>query len=180
MVRNNRKNLTIHVNNKLQVVVRVPIKTKDREIKALLERYDGWIKESLIKMKAQIDSMQGLTKLSPAEIIKLKKELMPMIKSRVEHFAEVIGVQPGKITIGAQKTLYGSCSPVGNLSFNCALAMMPPEVVDYVVIHELCHLLERNHSKVFWDIVEGYCPEYKTHKKWLKQNGGKILYRLIP
>ena len=74
------------------------------------------------------------------------------------------------IRIKNQKTRWGSCSSIGNLNFNWKLSMAPYEVIEYVVIHELCHRLEMNHSKKFWNHVEKLCPKYKTHSKWLSEN----------
>ena len=78
------------------------------------------------------------------------------------------------ITIREQKTRWGSCSSEKNLNFNWKLILAPPEVLDYVVVHELCHLKEMNHSKAFWDEVGKVMPEYETYKLWLKENGWKL------
>ncbi|HEX7557121.1 MAG TPA: M48 family metallopeptidase, partial [Leptolinea sp.] len=84
--------------------------------------------------------------------------------------AKQIGVQPASISIRSQRTRWGSCSTRGTLSFNWRLIMAPPEVLDYVVVHELAHLKERNHSKKFWAVVALYCPHYLKYRAWLKQN----------
>ena len=89
-----------------------------------------------------------------------------------------MNVQYGRITIRNQKTRWGSCSSKGNLNFNCLLMLAPDEVVDYVVIHELCHLIEMNHSKAFWKQVEQMMPDYKKHRKWLKDHGNEIMERM--
>ena len=83
-----------------------------------------------------------------------------------------------RITIRSQKTRWGGCSAKGNLNFNCLLMLMPQEVRDYVVIHELCHRREMNHSAAFWTEVERYCPDYRLHRKWLKDNGAALIGRL--
>ena len=75
-----------------------------------------------------------------------------------------------KIFIKGQKTRWGSCSSAGNLNFNWRLAMAPTEVIEYVVIHELCHRIEMNHSKEFWRLVQEKCPQFRKHKAWLKRN----------
>ena len=82
------------------------------------------------------------------------------------------------ITIRNQKTRWGSCSSKGNLNFNCLLMLTPPEVIDYVVVHELCHRKEMNHSGAFWAEVEKVLPDYKEQVKWLKENGGQIIGRM--
>ena len=93
---------------------------------------------------------------------------------RVAYYAEKLGVSYGKITLRQQKTRWGSCSSEKNLNFNWKLILAPPEVLDYVVVHELCHLKEMNHSKAFWDEVGKVMPNYETHKLWLKENGWKL------
>ena len=93
---------------------------------------------------------------------------------RVSYFARLMGVSYRNITIREQKTRWGSCSSEKNLNFNWKLILAPPEVLDYVVIHELCHLKEMNHSKAFWDEVEKVMPEYETYKLWLKENGWRL------
>lgn len=102
-----------------------------------------------------------------------------MIPERAAYYAEIIGVSYGRITIRNQKTRWGSCSGKGNLNFNCLLMLTPPEVLDYVVVHELCHRKEMNHSKRFWNEVEKVLPDYWESRKWLKENGGRIIERVI-
>ena len=93
-------------------------------------------------------------------------------------YAPRIGVSYGRITIRSQRTRWGSCSAQGNLNFNCLLSLCPEEVRDYVVIHELCHRKEMNHSPKFWAEVEKVMPDYARHRKWLKENGGSLIARL--
>ena len=101
-----------------------------------------------------------------------------MIPDRVRHYADLIGVSYGRITIRNQKSKWGSCSAKGNLNFNCLLMLCPSEVLDYVVIHELCHRKEMNHSPKFWAEVEKYVPDHKTQRKWLKDEGSKLIARI--
>ena len=100
---------------------------------------------------------------------------MKVIPERVKYYAPQIGVRCGRITIRNQKTRWGSCSAKGNLNFNCLLMLTPPEVIDSVVVHELCHLKEMNHSKKFYDEILRVYPDYKKWDKWLKQNGSGIM-----
>ena len=110
--------------------------------------------------------------LSRDELEKIKKK----IESRVNAYKKVMGVTIGWITIRNQKTRWGSCSSKGNLNFNCLLMLAPPEVLDYVVVHELCHRKQMNHSKAFWAEVENVFPDYKKSIKWLKEEGSQIMY----
>jgi predicted metal-dependent hydrolase len=90
--------------------------------------------------------------------------------ARVAHYAPLMGVIPNKIFLKEQRTLWGSCSVRGNLNFNKRLLNAPPEILDYVVIHELAHLRHMNHSRNFWDFVAVQCPEWKARRKWLRLN----------
>ena len=101
------------------------------------------------------------------------------IESRVKVFAAKIGESPNKVTIKAQKTRWGSCSSLGNLNFNWRLIMMPQKIIDYVVVHELCHLKEMNHSSTFWNRVEEIMPDYRNRRKWLKNNAWKVEWEQI-
>ena len=96
------------------------------------------------------------------------------IRERLDVYIPRVGGQPGRVTIREQKTRWGSCSSRRNLNFNWKLIMAPPPVLDYVVIHELCHLHEFNHSPRFWQLVAAQMPEYKSWKKWLKQHGAEL------
>ena len=93
-----------------------------------------------------------------------------LFESRVRHWSAVMGVSPKRVFLKNQRTLWGSCSTRGNLNFNRVLAGAPADIVDYVVIHELAHLKEMNHSRRFWDVVEAWCPEQKQRRRWLRRN----------
>jgi len=96
------------------------------------------------------------------------------IKARVDLLASKLGVQYGRITIRGQQTRWASCSPKGNLSFNWRLIMAPEQVVDYVIIHELTHLKEMNHTSKFWALVAGRCPTWKENRRWLSEHGSEL------
>jgi predicted metal-dependent hydrolase len=98
-----------------------------------------------------------------------------IIQERVRGFAERHNFQYRKIRIGSARTRWGSCSSTGSLSFSWRLILAPIEVVDYVVVHELCHTLVHNHSKRFWKQVERILPNYKDHRKWLRKNGQDVM-----
>jgi len=104
----------------------------------------------------------------------LSRLALERIRQRLNHFAPRIGVEFGRVAIRDQKSRWGSCSARHNLNFNWKLIMAPPEVLDYVVIHELCHLIEFNHSKRFWALVAVQMPEYEAWKKWLKAHGSEL------
>lgn len=100
----------------------------------------------------------------------LRREARKLVHERLEFRAREMGVKFDRVFIRAQRTRWGSCSSRKNLSFNWRLVMAPPEILDYLVVHELAHLIEPNHSMKFWLIVRSYCPSYEQHRAWLKQN----------
>lgn len=97
-----------------------------------------------------------------------------LIKKRTDEYSKVIGVNYNNIRIKNTKTRWGSCSSKCNLNFNYRIIMAPEKVMDYIIVHELCHLKHMNHGKQFWETVALYMPDYKNHKDWLKVNGMKL------
>ncbi|MFH1619901.1 MAG: SprT family zinc-dependent metalloprotease [bacterium] len=103
-----------------------------------------------------------------------------VLADRVAHWARDIGVRYQRIAIKDQRSLWGSCSPNSNLNFNWRLIMAPADILDYVVIHELCHLVEMNHSRRFWKLISRWCPEHKVHRRWLREYGQGLKKRVRP
>jgi len=94
-----------------------------------------------------------------------------LIRPRVRRASGSLNCEYNRIYVRGQKTRWASCSPRKNLSFNWRLMMAPPAVIDYVVLHEMVHLKELKHSRRFWHSVESFCPNYREHEAWLKENG---------
>ena len=180
VIHSNRRTIAIQVNPDLTVTVRAPRRATQREIDRILREKQPWIQKHMEQMKekrAQYDAME-MDGLTDAECRQLKQKAQAYIPERVEYFANIMGVDYGRITIRKQKTRWGSCSGKGNLNFNCLLMLAPPEVIDYVVIHELCHRKEMNHSRAFWREVEKVMPDYKKSVLWLKNQGSMLIGRL--
>jgi predicted metal-dependent hydrolase len=93
---------------------------------------------------------------------------------KTEHYAKIIGVTPTRIVVKTFKARWGSCSAKGDIHYNWKIIMATNDVVDYVVIHELCHILHHNHSPQFWKTVEFHLPAYREYKAWLKLNGNLL------
>lgn len=181
IIRSNRKTVGIQVNEDLTVTVRAPYRASRKEIERILREKESWIIKSKERMRerAERNREADLTKLTMDEVRLLADEALRVIPERVAYFATQMGVTYGRITIRNQRTRWGSCSSKGNLNFNCLLMLTPPEVIDYVVVHELSHRKEMNHSKQFWSEVEKILPEYKKQERWLK-NEGNLLMRRMP
>lgn len=182
LIRSRRKSLAIEITPELQVVVRAPARMPVREINAFVQEKDDWIRAHLQRMaeKKRLREQYREQALSKEELQELATQAMKLIPQKVHYYAQIIGVTYGRITIRNQRTRWGSCSGKGNLNFNCLLLLMPEEVLDYVVVHELCHRKEMNHSARFWEEVEKILPDYRQRRKWLKDNGGRIMDRNRP
>ena len=101
-----------------------------------------------------------------------------LIKKRVDELSPQMGLTYNRIIIRGQKTRWGSCSNKRNLSFNWKLIMTPEPVIDYVIIHELAHLEEMNHTKSFWALVKKHCSRWHEHRRWLRENGKLLTFSL--
>ncbi len=182
VIRSKRKTLAIEIRPDMRVVVRAPEKIPQNEIMKFVEEKQNWIKKHLVQMYFKAEEIKKQKKepaLTNADIEKLCQKALSVIPDKVKYYAEIMGVTYGRITIRNQKTRWGSCSSKGNLNFNCLLMLMPDKVLDYVVVHELCHLKQMNHSKKFWKEVERYMPDYQNYKKWLNENGGALIERMF-
>ncbi len=176
VIKSKRKTMSLEVKNG-EVLVRAPIRATEREISAFIEKHTAWIEAKLAKDNSRREALEKekpLTEREKNELINRAKETIP---DRVAYYAPIVGVTYGRITVRRQKTRWGSCSSKGNLSFNYLLMLAPSEVLDSVVVHELCHRKEMNHSKRFYALVEDAFPDYRTHNKWLRENGALLLAR---
>jgi len=110
-----------------------------------------------------------------SKLVRLYKDLArEAVTERVEFFKRQLAVEYNQIRIKEQRSRWGSCSKKGNLNFNWKLVMAPPDVIDYVVVHEICHLRHMNHSKEFWRYVETILPDYRDSAHWLRKNGWEL------
>lgn len=178
IIKTNRKSIAIEVKRDLSVVVRAPIVMGNRKIEQFINEKSAWIEKTREKLKRKQVECANIPKFTSDEIKEFANRAKNIISDRVEYYAKHMGVAYGRITIRNQVTRWGSCSAKGNLNFNCLLVLCPSDVLDYVVVHELCHLKEMNHSKKFWAEVEKVCPDYEKHKKWLRDNGGQLIERI--
>ena len=170
IIRSKRKTVAIQVKAG-QIIVKAPLQMKTTEIQELLEQKKEWIDKHLALAEEENKLTSEIKPYTMEEINKLADKAVKVIPERVKHYAPLIGVDYGRITIRNQRSRWGSCSSKGNLNFNCLLMEMPDEIIDSVVVHELCHLTHMNHSKEFWKLVESVIPDYKLKRKWLKENG---------
>lgn len=180
ILRSSRKTISLEITRDGSVLVRAPYRMPMTRIQKFAEEKADWIERHRELMRERNEAVRPEERLSKEEIRQLASQALTVIPVRAEYYARKLEVTYGRITIRSQKTRWGSCSSKGNLNFNCLLMLTPPEVIDYVVVHELCHLREMNHSKRFWKEVEQILPDYRKQRQWLKENGGKLIDRLQP
>ena len=164
VIYSDRKTLGIQVKDG-SVIVRAPRKTPKERIEAAVKDHLNWIVKALEKQARKNAVMNSLT---DKEISDLKKKAKIILKDKTEYFSNIMGLKYGRITITSAKTRFGSCSSRGNISYSYRLMLYPEKAVDYVVVHELAHLVEMNHSARFYALVEKVLPDYRERRKLLK------------
>lgn len=176
--RSKRKSAAIKITADMQIVVFVPVYVSDNEIERMVISKSKWIDEHMLKVQSTIDERSKLEKITFEQIKELADQAVEYIPKRVKYYAEKENFVYNKITIKNLVSRWGSCSTKGNLNFNCLLMLTPDYVIDYIVVHELCHMREMNHSEKFWTEVEKIMPDYQRAELWLKQNGGNLISRM--
>lgn len=180
VIRSSRKSLGLQIDESLCLTVRAPYGVPDAEIARVVSEKAAWIEKHMQQMAGRYSENERhpADVLTAEKIKQLADWASKYIPERVAFFAGQMKVCYGRITIRCQRTRWGSCSTKGNLNFNCLLMLAPQEVIDYVVVHELCHRLEMNHSAKFWRAVESILPDYRKPRQWLKENGNSIMRRI--
>lgn len=177
IIKSNRRTLVLEIKSG-KLIVRAPSRATDEEISAFVVKHKRWIENNILKIQKQKELIGGIEPLSQSDIQALADKALSVIPYRVKYYAEIIGVTYGRITIRNQRSRWGSCSAKGNLNFNCLLMLAPPEVLDSVIVHELCHRKVMNHSDKFYAEVLRAFPHYHICNKWLKENGDVLIMRM--
>lgn len=180
IIKSSRKTIALQIDENMNITVRAPRYMRNADIQRFIKEKAGWIEKHRNRMQKKASEEKGapVIKLSPEEMQELADKARACIPERVQYYAGLVGVSYGRITIRSQKTRWGSCSSKGNLNFNCLLMLAPADVMDYVIVHELCHRKEMNHSRTFWAEVERVMPDYKDKVRWLKSNGNALIQRM--
>ena len=175
-IRSKRKTVSLEIKNG-ELIVRAPNRYTKRQADEFVKKHEAWIKKNMEKIAQRKAAEADVPRLSGEELRQLADKAMEYIPGRVRYYAEKMGLSCGRITLRCQKTKWGSCSAKKNLNFNILLMLTPPEVIDSIVVHELCHLVEMNHSKRFYQLVYAAYPDYDRWNRWLKENGAAIIAR---
>lgn len=178
LIRSNRKSCAISISPDGQITVRVPLRISDRDIRHLLTDRQNWIITKYLELQKK-QAQRPVSNLTDSQRAALTQRYIAAAREyfpkRAAYFRQFTGGTYNRITIRDQKTRWGSCSARGTLSFNWRLMLAPPAILDYVVVHELCHLTHMNHSPAFWQAVEAVYPDYREARKWLKEHGQELV-----
>lgn len=166
VIQSRRKTIAISIDPDQKILVKAPVQISHDEIQKIVEKKAGWI----VKKRKELAKYQAQTE--PQE------QAGQWICQRAEHYNEELREPVNRICIKDQKSRWGSCSSKRNLNFNWRIIMAPPEVADYVVVHEMCHLRHLNHSPEFWKEVAGILPDYKERRKWLREHGSELMKKI--
>ncbi|MEG2038320.1 MAG: M48 family metallopeptidase [Oscillospiraceae bacterium] len=165
LIRSKRKSVAVCVDEKSQVIVRAPIKMSVKCIEDFLDRHLTWIEK---QKNLRETELQTVTYLTNEEIQSLKEKAKEFLLQRVTYYSSIMAVSPTGIKITSANGRWGSCSWKNSLCFPYKIMLLPEELIDYIVVHELAHIREKNHSKNFYAEVEKYMPNYKQCIKQLK------------
>ena len=180
VIRSSRKTLAIEVRPDGTIRIRAPRFCSTLQIQRFVRQNQNWILKKLGQAEERQERKKtpAGTPFTAQELRILARQAAEDLPPRAARYAEQMGVRYGRITIRAQKTRWGSCSAKGNLNFNCLLMLLPEELQDYVLVHELAHRKEMNHSSRFWAEVEKMLPDYRQRRSRLKKEGAMLMERL--
>ena len=179
LIRSDRRSLGLEIRripeDGAELLIRAPRRMKIAYIEWFINEKERWITEKYLA--ALVEKPRPKTMEIPDYVTEqwLRTEGAERFQQKTAFWAARMKVTYGRITIRDQKTRWGSCSSTGTISYNWHLVLLPDAILDYVVVHELCHLQHMNHSKDFWDLVECILPDYRSRRKWLKDNGDRYL-----
>lgn len=171
IVRSGRKTVAVSVTRDGRVVVRCPMEITDKAAKVFVKCHEEWILRHYQEVQARLARQAVYT---PEQVERYREQARDVLTARSIYWAERMGVTYGRITVRSQVTRWGSCSARGNLNYNWKLILVPEELLDYVVVHELAHRREMNHSRKFWDVVAHELPDYRQRRKALRSYEDKI------
>ena len=180
IIRTNRRTLAIYIRSDATVEVRAPRRVKDSEIDRFVRSKEKWIISALEKQRANNAQKSankphcGKNKSRGCEKI-LRLAAKAVIREKVNYYASIMGVQPRTVHITSARTRWGSCGPENNICFSWRLVFVDDHLIDYVVVHELSHILHHDHSPKFWKVVEKYMPDYLVRRKELRAISKKIV-----
>lgn len=166
VVRSKRRTLSLSVEKDLRVLVRAPMRMDDAEVMRFVEKYRGWIEKHVA---LQRERRENAHEFSPEEVAALRRRALQLAEAGIRAYAPRMGVVPSGLKITSACTRWGSCSGKNSICFSWRIALLPQEAVDYIVVHELAHIRQKNHGPAFYAEVERYLPDYRQRIAVLKQ-----------
>lgn len=151
-----------------ELVVTAPRFLGIRAIEQFIVRKSAWVLDKVDKLAAVPKRIK--TKNSRTDFIKHKSAALKIARQKMEHFNQFYNLKWRRVSIKNQKTRWGSCSRQGNINFNYKIALLPDRAVDYIIVHEMCHLAEMNHSRKFWNLVAKTVPDHREIRRELRKN----------
>lgn len=164
LIRSKRRSISLGINKELKIIVRAPLKMAARDIEAFVEKHSLWIEKNMTAAEKR-----ALKHLTAEEAEALRRAAGEVLPGRVAYYSGVMGVQPLGVKITSAQTRWGSCSAKNGLCFSYRLMLLPPELIDYIVVHELAHIRVKNHSASFYNEVARYMPDYKSRVARIKK-----------
>lgn len=178
VTRSRRKSVGIRLRPDGSFAVSAPLFMPEKELQKVLCSKLSWMRKAQKNAAENAKKAAEAGTLSAEEIKELAERALQVVPARVRYFAPLVGVSYGRITIRNQVSRWGSCSSAGNLNFNCLLMLAPSEVLDAVIVHELCHRKHMDHSEAFYAEVRRVYPSYDKWQRWLKTEGPVLMKRM--
>ncbi len=166
LIRSRRRTLALEITRDARIVVRAPNRCAVREINRFVESHQDWIAHHLARAQARL---QRYPEPTPAEEAALRERARRVLPQKLAYYAESMGLQPAGLRITSARTRFGSCSARNRICFSWRLMRYPDAAIDYVVVHELAHILEKNHGRAFYALVEQHMPDWRERRALLKE-----------
>lgn len=166
--RSRRKSISMEITDDLNILVRAPLWMRTEEIEKFVADHEQWAENHLERARARRDLERRWTE-SPEAVAQLKRQAAEVIPLRVAYYVQMTGLRPTGVKITSARKRFGSCSGKNSLCFSYWLMLYPQEAIDYVIVHELAHIVHKNHSAAFYRLIEQYLPDYRERIKMLKQ-----------
>ena len=164
LIRSKRKTVELSIGEDFVPLVKAPFKLSTEDIEKFISKHRKWIEKQILKKREHAEKFS----LSDEEILVLKTKALPYLTERTEYFSKIMEVKPTGIKITSAEKRFGSCSAKNSICYSWRLMQYPPEAVDYVVVHELAHIVYKNHGKEFYKFIETILPDYKIRENLLK------------
>ena len=178
LIRSKRKTLALYVRRDGRVEVRAPLRTSKSYIDDFVLKKRDWIENTQRRLSERQTGKKTI-RITAKEEAACKRKAQEYLLQKCHYFSGVMGLRPGEVRVNSAKTRWGSCNRKGTINFTYRLLFVPEEAVDYVVVHELAHLKEMNHSPRFWAVVESVMPDFRVRRKLLREAEHQVELEIV-